>query len=120
MAPQQPNRFFEIEQVGEVKVVRFSPDLILSGQKAEAVGEQLQALVNAPGQNRLLLDFANVRSVSSLVLGKLVELTKNADLAGGRVALCNLRPDIREILEITRLNRILRLYREEQEALQSF
>ena len=120
MEQRVPNSDLNIELVGGVAVARFAPELILSGAQAEAVGAELDARLAEPGGQRMLLDFANVRSLSSLMLAKLVALNRAAASAGGRLALCNLRPEIHEILEVTRLTQILFIYRAEPEALQSF
>jgi anti-sigma B factor antagonist len=120
MEQQDPNRSLAIETVGDVTVARFSREVVLSGRQAEAVAAQLTALLAEPGRSRLLLDFANVWSLSSLMLGKLVMLSRAAESAGGRLALCNLRPDVGEIFELTRLTQILSVYPGEQEALKSF
>ena len=67
----------------------------------------------------LLVDFGNVQSLSSSMLGKLIELNRAAKSAGARMSLFNLRPDVREIMEVTKLNRILRLYRDESDAVET-
>lgn len=109
----------EVSMVGQVTVARFAEEIVLSGNRAEAAGERLGALLAAPGC-RLLLDFARVRSLSSLMLGKLVTLNRVAEASAGKLVLCNLRPEIRDILEITRLSAILSICAGEQEGLQSF
>jgi anti-anti-sigma factor len=109
-----------IEQVGKVAVARFTREVVLSGQPAEAIGDQLIALLGEPGRHWLLLDFDRVRSLSSLMLAKLVALSRTAEAVGGRFALCNLHAVIAEILEVTRLNHVLNVYPGEAEALQSF
>jgi anti-sigma B factor antagonist len=119
MNPQQMN-CLAIERMGPVAVARFTREVVLNGQEAEAAGERLNALAAEPGCPRLLLDFANVQSLSSLMLGKLVGLNRTVETAGGRLALCNLRPPIREIFDVTRLSQILYIYAAEQEALDSF
>jgi anti-anti-sigma factor len=109
-----------IEYVGEVAVARFTHEVILCGTEAETAGARLTALLAAPGLHRLLLDFANVHSLSSLMLSKLLALNRAAESGQGRLALCNLRPPIREIFDITRLTQILYVYPTQQEALDSF
>jgi len=119
MEPQQPDGYLGVERRGDAVIARFSREVVLSGLEAEAAGEQLTALLAEPGQRRLLVDFGNVRSLSSLMLSKLIVLHRAAGSAGMRLALFNLRPDVRGILEITRLNLVLLLYGDEQEALQN-
>jgi anti-anti-sigma regulatory factor len=46
-------------------------------------------------------------------------LNKKVQAAGGRLAVCNLSPDLRETFEITRLSEYLDIYADEQDALQS-
>jgi len=120
MAPQDSPSFFEIEPVGPVTVARFTHDVVLSGQRADAVGKQLGDLLGEPGRQRLLLDFTNVTSLSSHMLSKLVLLNRRAESLGGRLALCNMRPDVLGIFEVTRLTLVLNIYPGEEEALQSF
>jgi anti-anti-sigma factor len=119
MEPQQPDNCLGVERRPDAVVARFTRELVLSGPEAEAAAERLTALLAEPGQRPLLVDFGNVLSLSSLMLGKLAGLSRVAEAAGVRLALFNLRPDVRGILEITRLNLLLRLYGDEPEALQS-
>jgi anti-sigma B factor antagonist len=108
-----------VESRGDVIITRFTRPLILSGPEAEAAGERLASLLPELGRRRLLVDFGNVQSLTSLMLGKLVRLNRAAEVAGGRLVLFNLSPDIREIMEVTRLNLVLFLYDSESAALQS-
>jgi anti-sigma B factor antagonist len=120
MMPHEPHDYLQIERIGEVDVARFIGEVVLTGQLAEAVGEELMTRLVGPGGGRMLVDFANVRSLSSLIIGKLIMLHQAAQAAEGRLALCNLRPDVREIMEIMRLTQVLAISAGEQEALQSF
>jgi anti-anti-sigma factor len=110
----------QIEQAGNVTIVRFPPCLILTGTTAEAASDQLGRLVAGKGPCRLLLDFGNVQSLTSLILGKLITLRNKVKAGGGRLALCALNPDVQQIFEVTRLTQYLDIYPDEQEALRSF
>jgi anti-anti-sigma factor len=111
----QPDRCLEVEPRNDVIVTRFTRQGVLSGQTAEAAAEQLASLLPDLGQRRLLVDFANVLSITSLMLGQLVRLNQQA---GGRLALFNLSPTIRQIMAVTKLNLILLLFDDERGALQ--
>jgi anti-anti-sigma factor len=67
-----------------------------------------------------LLDFSAVESLSSAVLAALLSLRKALLAQGGRLALCGLRPELREVFAITGMEGSMNLYGTEQEALQSF
>lgn len=110
----------EAKHVGNVTVVRFMDPLTLTGTTAEIVGDELDRLVEGEGRCRLILNFANVRTLTSLMLGKLIALCKKIQAAGGRLALCELSSDLHEIFEVTKLNQYLSIYPNQQDALLSF
>jgi anti-anti-sigma factor len=117
MDPKQPEGCVRVERRGDAVVARFAHEMVLSGAEAEAAAERLMALLAGPGSQPLLIDFGNVRSLSSLMLGKLVELSRAARSAEVRLGLFNLRPEVRGILEVTGVNLVVNLYGDEAEAL---
>jgi anti-sigma B factor antagonist len=106
----------EIEHIGNVTIVRFVHPVILSGTTAEAVSDELCRLVDGEGRFRLILNFGNVRSLTSLMLGKLFTLNKKVQAASGRLAVCDLSPDLQELFEFTRLSTCLEIHADEQNA----
>jgi anti-sigma B factor antagonist len=66
------------------------------------------------------LNFGNVEYLSSAALGKLITLNKKLQGAQGKLILCNIHPQIYEVFEITRLNKLLNIRKDEQDALQQF
>ena len=110
---------FTTEAKGPVVVIHFPPRSQLSGVVAEAVGDQLYKLVEEQGFRHVVLNFANVSSLTSLIIGKLIHLHKKVQAAGGRVVLCEVTPVVLEILDLLRLTSMLPAYPTEQEALQS-
>ena len=109
----------EIEAVGGVTVVKFRDREILSDEAVQALGQQLLGLAAGSGPCQLLLDFGNVERLSSAVLGQVVALERAVRRAGGKPVLCGVRPDLADVLIITRLDKYLDLYPSEEEALQS-
>src|SRR5438067_1799117 len=109
----------EIEAVGGVTVVKFRGRRVLSEAAVQVVGQQLRDLVERSGRLQLVLNFGNVERLSSAVLGQVIALERAVRRAGGRLALCGVRPDLFHLLTVTRLDRYLDLYPGEWEALQS-
>jgi anti-sigma B factor antagonist len=68
----------------------------------------------------LVINFGSLQQVSSAVLGKLVKLMSRAESVRGKLKLCSLHQDLRQVLRITRLDRIFETYETEAEALASF
>jgi anti-sigma B factor antagonist len=114
------HRRLEVEAVGSVTVVSFTDRKILDEQSIQVIGDQLFNLVDEQEQKNLVLNFANVEYMSSAALGKLVTLHKKVQAAGGKLVLCHIDPQIYEVFTITRLDRILAICGDEQEALQKF
>jgi anti-sigma B factor antagonist len=119
MSAQPTAPLLHVEQAGDVTVARFRAPVTLSGHKTEQAGQELQSLV-AAGRTQMVLNFANVEMLTSSMLAKVITLHKSLQAAGGRLALCGLSATLQEIFEVTQLPRILNLYGEEREAVQSF
>jgi anti-sigma B factor antagonist len=58
--------------------------------------------------------------LSSAALAKLITLNKKLQQVNGRLVLCNIDPQIYEVFEITKLNKLFDIQAEEQAALQAF
>lgn len=120
MSTQPRRRQLVVTDMGDVTVVSFTEKKILDEPNIQAIGEQLFGLVDDQGKKKIVLNFGRVEYLSSAALGKLITLNKKVNQAGGRLALCSIAPTIYEVFEITGLKRVFNIYKEEQEALQSF
>ena len=120
MSTQPRRQKLEVEDIGDVTVVNFIDKKILDEQNIQIIGEQLFRLVDDLGRTKLLLNFGNVEYLSSAALGKLITLNKKVNSSGGKLILCNIAPNIYEVFEITKLNKILNIQKDEQGGLQAF
>lgn len=120
MSSQSRRRRLEVEDIGDVTVVNFTDRKILDEQNIQIIGEQLFSLVDELGRRKILLNFGNVEYLSSAALGKLITLNKKLQGVQGKLILCNIHPQIYEVFEITRLNKLLNIRKDEQEAMQQF
>lgn len=88
-----------------------------------AVMELLELLDNAIEDGltrRLLINFGAIQQVSSAALGKLVKLMGQAEKVRGRLKLCGLHVDLRQVFRITRLDQCFEIFETEREAMESF
>jgi anti-sigma B factor antagonist len=120
MSSQPRRRRLEVEDIGDVTVVNFTDKKILDEQNIQIIGEQLFSLVDELGRRKLVLNFSNVEYLSSAALGKFITLNKKVNAAQGKLVLCNIDPQIYEVFEITKLNKLFNIQKEEQAALQAF
>ena len=83
---------------------------------AEAERE-LVALVGGAPHPYLVLDCAKLEYLSSAGLRALISAYKRMKARGGAIALCEMRPDVREIIEISGLQAVFQLRATRAEAL---
>ena len=113
-------RRLDIEEVGDVTVAKFTDKKILDEGNIQIIGTQLFSLVEDDARQKIVLDFSNVEYLSSAALGKLITMDKKVKAAKGKLRLCNIRPEIYEVFEITRLNKIFDIRNTQEQALEGF
>ncbi|MCS6840502.1 MAG: anti-sigma factor antagonist [Roseiflexus sp.] len=77
-----------------------------------------QAIAN--GAEYVLLDFDNVTFLSSTALRSLLLARKELLARHGELRLCNLRPQVREVFELTGFTRLFAIHSSRDEALAAF
>ncbi len=113
-------RRINVIEDGGVSIVRFIDKKIVDSATIEQLGEELNALVTSEKRNMLLLNFEGVEFMSSAALNKLISLNGKVKAAVGRLKLCCLRAEIKEVFTITRLDRVFDLRKTQEDALAAF
>jgi anti-sigma B factor antagonist len=114
------HRRIEVSEVNDVSVVRFVDRKILDEAAIGELGEELFALVEKEKRAAVLLNFADVEFLSSAALGKLITLDKKVKASGGKLKLCNIRPQIYEVFAITKLNKLFEIRENQDDAVAAF
>ena len=109
-----------IHSLRDVTVVNFEDTAILDTLQVEQIGEALYELVDGKACRKIILDFTKVQLLSSSALGILITLLKKSSEIKGRVVLCSLRPELRKIFKISRLDKMFEFADNEEEALETF
>jgi anti-sigma B factor antagonist len=109
--------YLEISRRDEVIVVRFKDSKLIDDLAIVKVGKELFALAAEPGWRHLLLDFAGVDYLSSSFLSKLLGLKKRLEKREGKLKLCAICPEVREVFAITKIDTILDIVETEDKAL---
>ena len=105
MMPIKPR--ISVEYAENATIVTFTDEKILEEMDIRALRESIMSVIeSAPGGINLILDFCNVRFLSSAVLGLLIRVSKKIYERDGRLKLRNINPKIYEIFKITRLTKI--------------
>ncbi|MCE9631932.1 MAG: STAS domain-containing protein [Planctomycetia bacterium] len=110
----------DVSKVGDVTVVRFVDKKILDEAGIQELGAELFSLIEHDNRRSMLLNFENVDFLSSAALGKLITLDRKMKSAQGRLKMSNIRPEILEVFQITKLNKVFDIRAEEAEAISAF
>ena len=109
-----------VDYIGNATVVSFIDEKLLEEQDINALQESIMAVIDSvSGRISLILDFGNVRFLSSAVLGLLIRISKRIYEREGQLKLCNLNPKIYEIFKITRLTKTFDIYNDVASAAES-
>jgi anti-sigma B factor antagonist len=117
--PPLRSRLLEAQAVGGATVAHLLVPSILQETEIKRLGDDLDALC-AGEKPRLVLDLSTLTHMSSALLSKLFGLHLRLEKAGGRLALCGVRPDLWKVFEITQLAGRFHAYATEWAALESF
>jgi len=114
------HRRIDVSKVGAVTVVKFLDKKILDESGIMELGSELFALVEQDNRKSLLLNFSGVEFLSSAALGKLITLDRKVKSNKGRMKMSSIRPEILEVFQITKLNKIFDIRTDEAEAISAF
>jgi anti-sigma B factor antagonist len=99
----------KVEQSGNVRVITFTACAVRDVENMLA--KELEGHTDGLKEGHLLLDFTNVKYLSSVELGTLIGLHKRMKASGGRLTLFNLSAELYEVFTVTRLQTLLGICR---------
>ena len=120
MSDEPRRQRLEIADVGDITIVNFIDRKILDERNIQIIGEQLWNLVDEMGRRKVVLNFQNVEYFSSAASGKLITLNKKLFAAGGKLVMCGFHPEICEVFETNKLNRLFYITATEEQAMAFF
>jgi anti-sigma B factor antagonist len=106
-----------VDYAESATIVTFTDEKILEENDIKSLQESITSVIeSAPGRINLILNFCNVRFLSSAVLGLLIRISKRIYENEGKLMLCNINPKIYEVFKITRLTKVFDIYRDIESA----
>ena len=90
----------------DVTLVTFNDERIVDENQIRELHKSFEPVVEANQNKKLVLNFINVKFMTSALLGLLVRIHKRVSEQGGRIQLCNLDANIHRVFEITKLTKI--------------
>jgi anti-anti-sigma factor len=115
MAEMKPR--ISVEYADNATVVSFVDEKILEEMDIRALQETIMSVIEQSKGINLVLDFGNVRFLSSAVLGLLIRISKRVYERDGRLRLCSINPKIYEVFKITRLTKTFDIYKDVESAI---
>ncbi len=114
------HRRIKVAKIGDVTVVKFLDKKILDEANIQELGLELFSLIEHDNRKSILLNFSDVEFLSSAALGKLITLDRKVKASKGRLKMSNIRPEIFEVFQITKLNKVFDIRNDESEAVAAF
>lgn len=96
----------ELENVDSVSVVKFKDKRVMDPTRIEKLGKELELVAGSDQGKKLRVDFDNVKFISSAAISKLVVFEKRVRANGGNLRLSNLRPEVRDVFSLARLDTV--------------
>jgi anti-sigma B factor antagonist len=107
-----------LQIVGEVCVLRLEGKFIVGGESIY-LKDKVKDVLNM-GMKSILVDMSKVPYVDSTGIGFLVSSHTGVTHEGGALKLLSPNPRVREVLKITKLEKVFEIFTQEDEALASF
>jgi len=109
-----------VDYTDKAVIIKFTDEKILEDKDITAVRDAIMSVVEQTQRINLVLDFSNVKFLSSAVLGLLIRVSKKVYERDGQLRLCNINPKIYEIFKITRLTKVFDIYPDTENAVNGF
>jgi anti-sigma B factor antagonist len=114
-------KHFRIKDANGIAVVQFvNSQLMFATNVVDEIGDELESLISDHAYPKLVLDFSDVQYVSSMMLAKLANLQKHADVAKRQLKLCGLGPVLQDTFRIGHFDRVFSVYDDAESAIKSF
>jgi len=115
MDTTHPN--MSIEYHGQVVVATLTDEKILEENQLQGLEGSFMPLIQQNQGIQLIVDFNQVKFLTSSVLGLLIRISKKVYETDGKLRLCSINPKILEIFKITRLDKIFEIYPDVDDAM---
>ena len=106
----------ETSSNGDVLTIQFSEAKILDLLVIQNIQSELLATLGKTTEKTVVLDFSNVKFLSSGALGMLVRAHKKCKEYKVNMVMCRLIPSIREVFTLTGLDKALQIVDDPSEA----
>ncbi len=109
---------FNAERTDEAFVLSFKAPVRIDATNIRQIQEEMEGIVEVKEGQKVAIDCKNILYLYSGFLGELIGLHRRLEEVRGILVLCELRPEIRRIFELTTLDHFFHLSETRQDAMQ--
>jgi len=106
MLMEQEQSRMKVEYGIDMTFVTFTDEAILDEKQIGELQESFKPVIRKNKDGKLIINFLNVKFMTSAFLALLVRVHKRVCELGGRLQLCNIDSNIRKVFEITQLTKV--------------
>jgi anti-anti-sigma factor len=96
-------RLLRVKADGDVLVLTLTEEQVEGDAVAQALQRELLAAATAAGSHKVIVDFQNVKYISSVAFSPLLALRRHLNGAGGRLVVCGLNEMVGDIFYTTKM-----------------
>jgi anti-anti-sigma factor len=97
------HRLLQVDAEGDVLVLTLTEAQVEGDAVAQSLQRELLAAVTAAGRHKVVVDFQNVKYISSVAFSPLLALRRHLNGAGGRLVVCGLNEMVGDIFYTTKM-----------------
>jgi len=109
-----------VQRMADIHIVEFMETNILDQLMIERIKEELLDLVDRAGHPKIIISFDNVKHISSAMLGTLMAVNKRVKDAKGEVRLTGINDQLMDVFKLTRLDKVLKIFKSVEDATRKF
>lgn len=107
-------------ELRDVTVIEFTTPSLMDARQLDEISRYLDNVVVNQDRQRIVLDYTQVKYISSQAVGLLLTVRKNISSAkDGKLVLCGVNDTIMQLLTIVRLHKVLDIRPEQNEAVRA-
>jgi anti-sigma B factor antagonist len=106
-----------VEYIDNTVVATLLLEKILEQSDIQVIQDSIMPLIDEKSGVNLVIDFSDVRFLSSSVLGLLIRISKKIYETAGQLRLCSIDAKINEIFKITRLDKVFQILPDKESAI---
>lgn len=113
-------KYFQVEQCETVPVLALVDPSKLDFMMMTGLSDELTGFFLKKSPERLVIDFTQVAMCSSVTIASLIDARNHICEGGGKIALCGMNADVREVFRVTNLDTLFTICDSAADALKAF